>query len=98
MRVFELYGIIDRPSDHIYVRTIPMYGCMEICPHYIPFSYQVRLACHRKTCALDASPLKNYTLTSDPSGDHPGTEIFRLLNCLGYPPDQSSILQELVGL
>ena len=36
LRVFELSGIIDRPSDHISVRTIPMSESMDIYSRYNP--------------------------------------------------------------
>ena len=37
MRVFCLSGLVDRPSDRLYVRNIPMSGYMERLSHYIPF-------------------------------------------------------------
>ena len=56
MKVFWSSGIVDIPSDRIYIRTIPLPGCMKRCSNYTPFSYQTWLAWHRKTCALAASP------------------------------------------
>ena len=35
MRVFGPSGIIDRSYDRLYVRTIPLSGCMGRCSHYI---------------------------------------------------------------
>ena len=32
-RVLGSYGIVDRPSDHIYVWTILVSGCMDISSH-----------------------------------------------------------------
>ena len=29
VRVFDIYGIIDRPSDHLYVHTITLSVCMD---------------------------------------------------------------------
>ena len=29
MRVFWSSGLVDRPSDRLYVRTIPLSGCMD---------------------------------------------------------------------
>ena len=29
LRVFWSFGLIDRPSDRLYVRTIPLSGCMD---------------------------------------------------------------------
>ena len=31
LRVFGPSGFVDRPSEHIYVRTIPLSGCMDRC-------------------------------------------------------------------
>ena len=42
--------------------------------------------------------LNNYPLTEDPAGDYQGPELFKQLNCMGLPPDQNRILQELGGL
>ena len=29
MRAFRSYGIVDRPSDRLCLRTVPLYGCIE---------------------------------------------------------------------
>ena len=29
VNVYELFGILDGPSDHLPVQTIPIYGCMD---------------------------------------------------------------------
>ena len=55
LRVFESSGGTDRMSDHIYIRTNPLYGFMKRRSCYVPFYSQALLACHRKTCALAAS-------------------------------------------
>ena len=39
VRVFGTSDIVDRPSDHLYLRTINLPGCMYRCSHYIPFYY-----------------------------------------------------------
>ena len=56
VRVFGSSGIVDRPCDHLYVITIPLYRYMDRRYCYIQFSHQAWLACHRKTWALAASP------------------------------------------
>ena len=33
VRVFWSYGLVDRPSDRLYVHTIPMSGCMDRHSH-----------------------------------------------------------------
>ena len=38
--VFKTSGIVDRPYEFLYVRTIPMYMCMDRLSRYTPFSYQ----------------------------------------------------------
>ena len=75
VRVFWLSGLIDGPSDRLYVRTITLLGCMERRSHYIPFPSQAWMACHRKTCALSASPeeLPPYII---PHWGPPGTWTF----------------------
>ena len=40
LRIFWLSVVVDRPSDRLYVHTIPLYGCMDIRYRYIPFSSQ----------------------------------------------------------
>ena len=35
VRVLRTYGIVDRPSDLMYVHNIPLYGCMYRCYRYI---------------------------------------------------------------
>ena len=32
--LFWLFGLVDRPSDRLYVRTIPLSGCMDRRFHY----------------------------------------------------------------
>ena len=93
MRVFGTYGLIDRPSECLYVHTIPLYGCMERCSNYIAFSSQAT-----GKPATYMPPLNNYILMAVPARDHQGPRLFRQLNCLGIPPDQNIILQELGGL
>ena len=44
------------------------------------------------------NPLNNHPLTSAPSEEHQGRELFRKMNCLGSIPHQNSILQDLEGL
>ena len=56
VRLFWSFGLTDRLSDHLYVRTIPLSGCIDRRSRYTPFYSQAWLACHRKTCALSASP------------------------------------------
>ena len=56
VRMFWSSGLVDRPSDRLYVRTIPLSGCMDRRYCYAPFSSKTWLACHSKTCALAASP------------------------------------------
>ena len=38
MRVFGSSGLVYRPPDRLYVRTILLSGCMDRCSLYIPFS------------------------------------------------------------
>ena len=40
VRVVWSSGLVDRPYDRIYIRTITMYRCMDRLSQYIPFSYQ----------------------------------------------------------
>ena len=40
VRVFGSSGSVDRPSDRLSVRTIPLSGSMERCSWYILFSSQ----------------------------------------------------------
>ena len=47
VRVFWSSGIVDIPSDRLYVRTIPLSGCMDRRSRYIPFSSQVLLDYYR---------------------------------------------------
>ena len=35
MKAFWLSGILDRPSDRLYVRTISLFGCMDRRSYYI---------------------------------------------------------------
>ena len=56
VRVFKSSGLVDRTSDHPYVHNITLYRCTGILSHYIPFSSQSWLACHRKTCTLSTFP------------------------------------------
>ena len=56
VRVFLSSGIVDRLSENLSVRTIPLSGWMDRRSRYIPFYYQERLSRHSKTCALAASP------------------------------------------
>ena len=39
VKVFGLSGIIDRPSERLYLRTNPLSGCMYIRSHY-KYHYQ----------------------------------------------------------
>ena len=32
MRVFRQYSFVDRPSDHLYLSSIPMYGERKYAP------------------------------------------------------------------
>ena len=41
VRVLWSSGILDRPSDDLYVRTITMSGCIDRLSCYIPFSSQI---------------------------------------------------------
>ena len=34
VRVFWSSGLVDRPYDCLYVRTIPLFGCMNISSRY----------------------------------------------------------------
>ena len=34
VRVFGSSGLVDIPSERLYVRTIPIYGCMDRCSSY----------------------------------------------------------------
>ena len=72
VRVFWSSGLVDRPSGHMYVRTITLSGCMYILSHYILFSSQAWLAFHRKTCALSASP-EELSPYNSPRRGSPGT-------------------------
>ena len=49
VRVFWSYVLVDIPSYHMYVCTIPLSGIMDRRSCYIPFSYQALLAYYRKT-------------------------------------------------
>ena len=40
VRVFGISGLIDRLSDRMYIRNIPLYGCMDRPPRYIQFISQ----------------------------------------------------------
>ena len=40
VRVFWSSVLVDKPSDSMYVRTIPLSGCIYRRSHYIPFSSQ----------------------------------------------------------
>ena len=40
VRMFWLYGILDIPYDRLYLHTITLSGCMDICSCYIQFYYQ----------------------------------------------------------
>ena len=55
-RVFGTSGIVDRPSDRLYVSTIHMSWWMDRRYWYTPSSSQEWLACHSSTCTLAASP------------------------------------------
>ena len=47
VRVFWSSGIVDRPSDCLYIRIILISGCTYRLSRYIPFSYQALLAYYR---------------------------------------------------
>ena len=38
--VFGSSGLIDRPHGCLYMWTIPLSGCIDICSSYIPFYSQ----------------------------------------------------------
>ena len=69
--VFWSSGLVDRPSDCLYVRNITLSGCMDRRYGYIHFSSQEWLACHRKTCAL-ASYLEELSPYGSPRLVPPG--------------------------
>ena len=71
VRVFWCSGLVYRPSERLYVRTIPLAGCMDIWSSYIQFSSQTWLACLRKTCASSASP-EELPLYGSPRQGPPG--------------------------
>ena len=56
VRVFWSSGLVDRPSDLLYIRTIFLSEWMDRISRYIPFYSQAWMACHMKNCALAASP------------------------------------------
>ena len=85
VRVFWLSGLIDRPSDRMYVLTIPMCGCMYRHSSYIPFSSQAWLAYHRKTRAFSASP-EELSPYSGPFRGPPGTWKFQTTELPGVSP------------
>ena len=39
VKVFGLSGLVDRPSENMFVHTITMSGCMYRQYHYPPFYY-----------------------------------------------------------
>ena len=43
VRVFGSSGLIDRTSDHLYVQTINLHGCMYGFYHYKPTSHHIAL-------------------------------------------------------
>ena len=47
VRVFGKSGIVDRPSDRLYVRTIPQYGYMNRRYRYIPYYSRAIMAHYR---------------------------------------------------
>ena len=75
VRVFWLYGLVDRLSDRLYVRTITLYGCIYRCSHYAHFYSQAWLTRHRKTCTLYASP-EELSPYGSPHWGPPGTWTF----------------------
>ena len=85
LRLFWLYGLVDRPSERLYVRNIPLSGCMERCSCYIPFYSQQWMAWHRKTCALATSPeeLSPYGI---PWQGPPGPWVFQTTELPGVSP------------
>ena len=44
VRAFGTSGILDITSDHMYIRTITMFGCMGRRYRYTPFYYQACLS------------------------------------------------------
>ena len=40
VRVFKSSGLVYRQSDRMFVRTIPLYGCIERSSRYTPFYSQ----------------------------------------------------------
>ena len=44
VRVFGLFGIVDRPSERLYIHNIPLYVYMDRLSCRIPFSPQARLS------------------------------------------------------
>ena len=75
VRVLWLSGIVYRPSEHMYISTTPLSGCMYRLSCYIPFYYQAWMYIWYYSCRRH-NPLKNYPLTESPSGDHQGPENF----------------------
>ena len=39
MRIFGTSGLVDSPSDHLYMRTITLYGCLDRHSGYILSKY-----------------------------------------------------------
>ena len=97
VRVFWMSGLIDRQSDRLYISTIPLYGCMDRRSCCIPFFLNNYCPFGRTTIGVRIPsiivPLRHPSI-----GITRALNFFRQLNCLGRPPDQNSILQELVGL
>ena len=56
VRVFGPSVLVDISYNFLSIWNIPLSGLMYICSHYLPFSSQALLACHRKTFALATSP------------------------------------------
>ena len=55
VRVFGISGLIDRPSDHMYVRTIPLSGCMcrRSCYKEIKYAgFPIASTTHKVTCKV----------------------------------------------
>ena len=63
VRVFWLSGIVDRPSNHLYIRNIPMSGCMD------------RRSCYTRLRELENHP----KLSPSPEAIKEYEEIDRLL-------------------
>ena len=76
VRVLGSSSFIDRPSEYMSVRTIPLSECTDRCSHYIPFSSQEWLNCHRKKSSYLPS-FNNYPLTIDPCGICQGPKTFQ---------------------